>query len=168
MDGYKAEIVNFSEFSNMIEDFIKLFGSAKAPLASVMTQWHAWNRTHIFGLKGQGEYKDLSEAYKDFKDNAVGFIYPILKFDGVLQASITTPNSAYSVAEIGDDYLLMGTTAATRKGAPYALFLQRGTKHMPARPPIIKKPAQLDQLARVFLDTTIRFINNIKMSRGEF
>ena len=164
----QGEIVEYDEFNEMIDDFIKIFGSAKAPLTSLMTYWHAWNKANIFNLKSPGKYEDLSEAYKDFKEAAVGFIYPILKFDGVLEASLTTRNSAYSVAEIGDDYLIMGTNAQTIKGAPYALYLQRGTKKMPARPPIIKGVEQLDSLARVFFETTTRMMNAVQGLKGKF
>lgn len=166
--NYKAEIVDFGDFKGMIAKFIEAFGSARVPLSSVLTYWHKWNETNIFGLSGPGQYEDLSENYKDFKEAAVGFIYPILKFDGVLQASLTTQNSVYSVAELYDDGLIMGTSAVTLKGHSYPLDLQHGTDNMPARPPVLKSPEQLDSLADIFYKTALRMYNNIEGLRGEW
>ena len=164
----QGEIVEYDEFNEMIDDFIKIFGSAKAPLTSLMTYWHAWNKANIFDLKSPGKFTDLSEAYKRYKLKVVGFIYPILKFNGILENSLTTRNGWYSIAEVGDDYLKMGTDAQTSKGAPYALYLHRGTKRMPARPVILKSPEQLDALARVFFETTTRMMNAVQGLKGKF
>lgn len=164
----QGEIVEYDEFSVMIDDFIKIFGSAKAPLTSLMTYWHSWNKANIFDLKSPGKYEDLSEAYKVYKNRILGWIYPVLKFNGVLENSLTTRNGWYSIAEVGDDYLIMGTNAQTRKGAPYALYLHGGTKKMPARPVVLKSPEQLDSLAKVFFATTTRMMNAVKGLKGGF
>ena len=157
-----AEFVNYGSFDKMITDYIAVFKSAKKPFSAILSYWWKWNDTNIFGLKGAGKYEDLSEGYKDFKENAVGFIYPILKFDGVLQESIIGNQSPYSVAIIKDDELVMGTTAETADGAPYALYLQRGTKNMPARPPIIKTKDQLDAFAKIFFATALNEFKKIR------
>lgn len=164
----EAKTVNYEEFGAMISQFIAAFGSARVPLSSVLTYWHKWNAENIFGLAGPGMYEDLSEDYKDYKDNIVGFIYPILKFHGVLEASLTTQNSAYSVAELGDDSLIMGTSAVSSKGFSYPQALQDGTSNMPARPPILKTPEQLDSLADIFFETALRMYNKIPGLRGEW
>jgi len=159
---FTPEIVNYNDFGRMIDDYIAVFKSARKPLTAILQYWWKWNEVNIFGLKGPGKYEDLSEDYKDFKESAVGFIYPILKFDGTLQASLTGAQSPYSVAVIYDDELIMGTSAQTENGAPYALFLQRGTKNMPARPPIIKTPEQMNSFAKIFFQTALRDFNNVK------
>jgi len=167
-DSMKAEIVNYTEFNKMIDDFLKIFGSAKVPLTSVLTYWHKWNETNIFGLSGPGKYKDLTEAYKDFKEAAVGFIYPILKFDGVLEKSLTTRNSAYSVVELTDTSLLMGTSAVSKKGKPYPLYLNNGMGNNPVRPVVIKTPDQLDNISKIFFESMYKMMNTVKGLKGSF
>ena len=156
----EAEIVNYDKIKKMMSDFIKAFGSARVPLSSVLTYWHKWNETHIFGLGGPGAYQDIDEAYKDFKESAVGFIYPILKFDGVLEKSLTTQDSEYAVVELGDDYLIMGTTVE------YAIYHQKGTENLPVRQPVLKSFEQLDRLADTFFQTAIQMYNNINGING--
>ncbi|OPZ66718.1 MAG: hypothetical protein BWY84_00018 [Candidatus Aerophobetes bacterium ADurb.Bin490] len=159
---FTPEIVNYNDFGRMINDYIAVFKSARKPLTAILHYWWKWNEVNIFGLKGPGKYEDLSEDYKDFKESAVGFIYPILKFDGTLQASLTGAQSPYSVAVIYDDELVMGTSAETSDGEPYALYLQRGTKNMPARPPIIKTDEQMNNFAKIFFQTALRDFKNVK------
>jgi phage gpG-like protein len=156
----EAEVVNFNQIKKMMDDFIKAFGSARVPLSSVLTYWHKWNASNIFGLSGPGQYKDIDEAYKDYKEAAVGFIYPILKFDGVLEASVTSQESNYAVVELGDDYLIMGTSLE------YALYHQNGTDNLPQRQVIIKTFEQLDKLADVFFQTAVQMYNNIQGLNG--
>lgn len=158
-----AEFVNYGSFDKMITDYIAVFKSAKKPFSAILSYWWNWNKTYIFEATGPGKYADLSEGYKDFKESAVGFIYPILKFDGVLMESIIGNKSPYSVAIIKDDELVMGTTAE-KDGVPYALFLQRGTKNMPARPPIIKTKDQLDAFAKIFFATALNEFKKIRKS----
>lgn len=163
-----AKVVNFDEISKIMQDFIKVFGSARVPLSSVLTYWHKWNESYIFGLSGPGQYEDLDEAYKDYKEAAVGFIYPILKFSGVLEASLTTQNSVYSVVELYDDELIMGTSAVSKRGDSYPLYLQEGTANMPGRQVVIKTPEQLDKLADIFFQTAVQMYNNIQGLQGAF
>jgi len=156
----EAEVVKYNEIRKMMNDFIKVFGSARVPLSSVLTYWHKWNDTYIFGLSGPGQYKDIDEAYKDYKEAAVGFIYPILKFDGLLWKSLTTQDSAFSVAELGDDYLVMGTSLE------YALYHQTGTEDLPQRQPVLKTFEQLDKLADIFFQTAVQMYNSVNGLNG--
>lgn len=172
-DGLTAEIVNYEDFSRMIQDYKNVFGSARVPFAAVLDYWQKWNFENIYrggdtsdtaeGMTA-GRYEDLSESYKDFKEDLVGFIYPVLRLHGVLMESITGSSSRFAIIEISDDELLMGTNAESLEGAPYALYLQKGTRKMPARPPIIKTPDQLDALARIFFETAKRQFSNIQKS----
>ena len=152
--------VDYTEFEAIIEAYKQVCSNMKPAFQAVLAYWHKWNETYIFGLAGPGKYEDLSPDYASYKeDHAVQeSAYPILKFSGVLEASITTDDSPYSVAEIGEDSLVMGTTAESIKGAPYALFLQLGTSRMPARPPIIKTQDQIDKLADTFLESMMQEI----------
>ena len=56
---------------------------------------------------------------------------PLLVRTGALRDSLTTPGAAGSVEELDGGSLTLGTRL------PYAMFLQLGTRRMPARPLIV-------------------------------
>ena len=153
-----AEFVNYGSFDKMITDYIAVFKSAKKPFTSVLSYWWNWNKEHIYNRTTSGMYEDLTEGYKDFKEDAVGFIYPILKFDGVLEASITGNQSPYSVATIKDDELIMGTVAE-KDGIPYPIYLFRS-----GRSPVVKTKDQLDAFAKIFFATALNEFKKIRKS----
>lgn len=126
------------------------------PLMLIAKQWFRGNKA-IFKLKGPGRYTDLSGqavhapsnsrsrkevkpsnndygigGYKKSKQKKFGFIYPILKASGRLEASITDPKNAEAIASvINKQVLYVGSRV------PYAEYLQTGTKKMPSRPYIL-------------------------------
>ena len=161
-DDFTVTIEGYGNFKTMIDKYVEQFGSAKIPFAAVLKYFWQWNEINIFGLSGPGQYADLSDAYQNYKENVVGFIYPMLKFDGILEASITGEDSVYSVAQIYDDHLIMGTNATSKNGTPYPYYLNEGTYKMPARPFIIKNKEQMESYARIFKETFVRQLDAIK------
>lgn len=86
------------------------------------------SRRAIFKLKSEGQYPDLNEVYKERKQNEVGFAYPILKYSGRLEKSITNPAHPEAIINIVNKKALdVGTKV------PYGIFHQEGTKNIPQR-----------------------------------
>jgi len=147
------------DFTNAINRALKQTGNLTTPLKLMARQWYKGNRS-IFDVnrKSKGRYKDLSEkpftvyweapesglndfyegGYKEFKERKFGFVYPILRATGHLAASMTVPNHPNSVNYIiNKSILVLGTNVTSKKGAPYGIWLQTGTKKMPARPYVL-------------------------------
>jgi phage gpG-like protein len=81
----------------------------KVPLAQIAKDFMK-SRKAIFALKGPGQYPDLSSKYKPVKEQAVGFVYPILKLTGDLESSVTDKSHPDNVLRINTQSLTMGTT----------------------------------------------------------
>jgi hypothetical protein len=101
-------------------------------------EWFKSNRS-IFdpGRKSRGKYKDLSDQYKKAKKARHGFVYPILLAGGKLARSMTDPTSGDSVQRITKKDMILGTRVTSKRGAPYPIFLHKGTAKMPARPVVL-------------------------------
>lgn len=128
-----------AEFKPDFDDFIKLMrraekrvGDLRPALESMAVRWFRSNNA-LFTLQSKGGYEnDLSDDYKILKDKKVGFIYPIGKFSGRLEKSLTQMGSSEAIKQfIGKNGIEVGTST------PYSGFLQEGTKFMPARPPVM-------------------------------
>lgn len=118
-------------FQAAVLEAIKKTGDLTEPFILITKRWFKANRA-IFTLKGPGKYTDLSPGYKLQKQKRVGFIYPILRYSGLLEASITNPDDANAINLIvNKTTLILGTKVS------YAGFHQFGTKKMPARPPLL-------------------------------
>lgn len=104
----------------------------RVPLTLISKSWFQSNK-FIFDVDGSsGKYADLSEKYKDWKNQHAGFIYPVLKLSGALAKSITDPTDKDAISLIlSKTSLILGSQSRT------AAFHQFGTKRMPARPPIL-------------------------------
>jgi phage gpG-like protein len=83
-----------------------------------------------FRLSGPGQYKDLSEDYKQQKESKWGHVYPILFASGRLASSLLSRNAIDSVCIIKRQSFVIGTTT------PYAVYHH---SHMP-RPIIPRRP----------------------------
>lgn len=119
-----------------LNEALKEVQDLTVPLISITRDWFKSNKA-IFTLTGTGKYIDLSEKYKEQKQRAVGFVYPILKRSGLLEDSITNPSSSNSVnLIINGKTLILGTTV------PYAAAHQFGTKYLPVRPVIFTNGEQ--------------------------
>lgn len=110
-----------------------------------------------FILKGSGKYAPLSPEYAEQKARKVGNL-PILVFSGRLRDSVTARMNGDSIFEVGRDSVTVGTKT------PYAPFIQRGTRKMPARPFLFVTRAQERSFERIiqdFTDQKARQINGL-------
>ena len=134
---------DFGDFLRLVEKSRKKVDDLRPALESMSIRWFRSNKG-IFLLKSKGGYEDdLSKKYKVLKERAVGFVYPMLKFTGGLEDSLTNMGNEHAYKQfIGKKGVEIGTTI------PYASFLQDGTKFMPARPPVLlgaEKQATVEQ-----------------------
>lgn len=95
--------------------------------------------TANFILKGSGKYAPLSPAYA-IRKNRFAPGRPILVIDGRLRESVVN-NTSDSIVKITKDSAVVGTTV------PYAGFIQRGTRKMPARPFLAITKPMVDAIA---------------------
>ena len=107
------------------------------------------SRKAIFGLRGPGQYPDLSTTpfrawwekdealrifwaggYKSYKEAKVGFAYPILKRTGLLEKATTNANHPGNISKISKTVARFGVKKSV---VPYAEYHQEGTSRMPMR-----------------------------------
>jgi phage gpG-like protein len=106
-----------------------------------------------FILKGSGQYAPLDPKYKKRKAK----IKPrasILVFDGRLRDSLIQ-KTMDSILTITDTSLIIGTKV------PYAIFLDQGTKFMPARKPFFLTKKMVEQIQKVLeahIDKQLRIL----------
>lgn len=105
--SYKVD--NDRAFQNAIDRYAQNFGSLKKPFGLISRDFYR-SQQAIFNLKSAGQYPDLNPRYKQRKIKKYGFAYPILKATGKLADSVLGPNAEGSVNEIGDKFLVIGTT----------------------------------------------------------
>ena len=140
----KLEVTqDFNEFIKLVEASQKKVGDLRPALESMAIRWFRSNKA-LFLLQSKGGYEnDLSDKYKILKERAVGFVYPMLKFTGDLEDSLTNMGNEHAYKQfVGKKGIEVGTTV------PYAFFLQEGTKFMPPRPPVllgVEKQATVEQ-----------------------
>jgi len=119
-----------NEFVKKLEKAFEATQDLTIPLTLMAREWFKSNRS-IFKLKGPGRYKDLSPKYKAFKESVIGQVYPILKFSGALEDSITNPKDPSAINFIiNKNTLILGTKV------PYAIYHQSNEPRskMPYRP----------------------------------
>lgn len=93
----------------------------------------------IFKLRGPGQYDDFKptsvrnsqgvmvkrpSAYKKLKERILGQAYPLLRFSGALEDSVTSPNAEGSVYKVDKQNLIIGTDVKDQKGVLYPKFHQ--------------------------------------------
>lgn len=124
------------QFQRAINKASKKLDDLRIPLGLISREWFKSNKA-IFTLGGFGKYEAYSPSYMKWKLKNVGNI-SVMKVTGKLERSITDPSDRYSVNEITNKKeLTLGTKVVSKRGAPYAIYLQNGTKFMPARPPVL-------------------------------
>lgn len=142
------------------------------PFTLIAKSWFRANRS-IFTLKGPGKYPDLGgltpkatvsekskktreERAKQQKLMAVGFLYPLMRREGVLEESLTNPAGSNTVNLIlNKNTLIMGTKVA------YAFYHQaKGSrKKMPFRPIVFTGAEQIAPTE--IRNASTRWINTI-------
>ena len=135
------------KFNEAIREAILKVGDLTEPFQEMTKEWFKGNKS-IFDLnrKSKGRYEDLTEPYKSTKTRYLGSPYPILvgflkpkgspaTRSGKLAKSMIDPTDSDSInVIINRQTLLLGTRVTTKKGAPYGIYLHKGTSKMAARP----------------------------------
>jgi len=125
--GFTSYIVeNDEKLALAMERAARTTDDLRVPLRSIAKDFRK-SRQAIFNLKGPGQYPDLKETTKKSKERAVGFVYPILKLTGRLDASVTNSGDKENVTRIRKLSMDLGTKT------PYAIYHQNGTSKMPLR-----------------------------------
>jgi len=107
--------------------------------------------TKNFILKGSGQYDPLNRQYfrrKQLLAPGTPILTGLTRKDSVsgkLKKSIIG-KTADSIIQIGKVSLVVGTKAKSRRGAPYPVFVQEGTKNMPARKFLFFSQAMVKQI----------------------
>jgi len=98
-----------------------------------------------------GKWAALSDVYARYKQR-VRPDKPILRFDDDLVQSLTDPEAVGAILRPEADGLTIGTSV------PYATAHQRGTRRMPARPPISLAETQKRRLQKSIQAGLVRFV----------
>lgn len=153
----KIEVDPGDEFTKAVKKTIKEVEDLTIPFTLISKSWFQSNKA-IFRLKGKGKYEDLSSGYKKLKQKQAGFIYPILKLSGKLEKSITDPTATGAISLILNKQTLVLGTAVS-----YAQFHQKGTRYMPARPPVLvgaeqTAPTELNKRQEIWIETLANYV----------
>lgn len=131
------EVEGFEPYKASLSLYITRFTDLRALWPGIAADIGAENKKQIDsqGRHGSTPYEELSPPYAAWKASQVG-PKPILIFSGDMFDTLTNPSSS-------------GFVTITRKldmtiifRSPYARYHQRGTKKMPARPPMILRRVQ--------------------------
>jgi phage gpG-like protein len=129
--GATTLAVAFSRFGTDITDFRPFWDGP------FKTSWYS-GRMQAFALGGEpGEHlwPRLSENYRRWKVRKFPVAGPLVR-SGRLQASLTSPNAPGAIWQSGRRSLEVGSRVRSRDGFGYPQAHQRGTRRMPARPPM--------------------------------
>ena len=130
MPGFTSYSVdNDKSFRNALDRAAQVTNYLRIPFTIIAADFYR-SQAAIWKLKGPGQYPDLSPNYKPRKLNKTGFIYPILKRNGFLEAAASIQGGPGNITRIQPLTLEMGVD---EKSVPYAIFHQMGTKKMPMR-----------------------------------
>lgn len=130
MPGFTSYSVdNDKTFQAALDKASKITDDLRIPFTLIAADFYR-SQAAIWKLKGPGQYPDLSPNYKPQKLKAKGFLYPILKRNGFLEAAASIQNGPGNITRIEPLTLEMGVD---ERAIPYAMFHQLGTKKMPMR-----------------------------------
>lgn len=111
---------NDNRFKNALKRAQEQSDDLRIPFTLIASDFYRSQKA-IWKLSGPGQYKDLSSQYKKAKQKAVGFIYPILKRTGKLEAAASVQFGPGNITQVGPTSLLMGVNDAV---VPYANYHQ--------------------------------------------
>ena len=151
IDGFDELAYKIQEFRLVISDF--------RPLFALLANDFYKDEKRIFKLKGKGQYQDLTEPYKIQKLKKHGFVYPILKATGALEASLTNPSDGNAILIRKKENMLIGTSV------PYAVYHHSlaARKKMPRRPLWFIEPTQ--PTGKRWADTTDAYLEKTLQER---
>lgn len=154
--------VDDTDVKRAFRGLLKVAKDPRPAFIAIASSWFKENRK-IFGLKGPGQYKDLSPEYKKRKQKKAGFVYPILQaVNGRIKSGLTEDGSEYNFKEIGKTSLVLGV-----RNIVYARRHQVGDKVIPRRPFIFNKKTggeqyqlQMQRWINIMTTITRRRMNN--------
>ncbi len=94
--GVKIEVDAEGTIRDGLKKAAELGINLTIPFTSIAKSWFKGNKS-MFLLKGRGQYDDLKDETKIFKQKEYGFTYPILKARGDLEKSVTDPTDSNSI-----------------------------------------------------------------------
>lgn len=134
-----VEMLGDRQLDRRLVRFGRAVGDMSGPLGDLADAVLAANAEQ-FDTEGRGGWAPLSPAYARRKRAKYGD-RPILVASGRLRASLTT---SPDVRRVDRDSMEVGSTV------PYGVFHQRGTKRMPARPPVALPESFRRDAVRIF------------------
>lgn len=150
-------------FRNQIQRALLEVNNLTVPFNQIAFDWYKSNKS-IFGLKGPGQYPDLSKGYRKFKIIKYGFDYPILKATGRLESSVLSKDSPESI------YINTGQSITLGTQVPYGIYHQsdRSRSKIPLRKFIFIGPeaprfATSEQMGRP--ERWLNIINNYVLKK---
>lgn len=150
----RAEIFG-EEVFNRAFNRIDSIGNDLRPLWPEVIREFYLIETEQFASEGavgaSGKWAALSDVYSKYKQVAFPD-QPILRATDDLMESLTDPEALGAILRPEQGSLTIGTSV------PYARAHQRGTKKMPARPPISFSEAQKRRLQKSIQSGLVRFI----------
>lgn len=137
--SFSYNIENQREFSRSINAAIKKVKDLSIPFEQIANDFFK-SRRAIFKLKSPGQYPDFKNGrngpYATKKEELVGFKYPLLKFSGRLEDSVTDKSAQEAIYQNDGKTLTMGSSV------PYLRFHQSDLprKKLPMRKVIFFGP----------------------------
>lgn len=159
---FQVEVLG-EEIFNRVFNRIDSLSDLRPLYPEVIREFYAIEREQFEseGAAGaSGRWAPLSAGYARSKQ-ASHPDKPILRADDDLFASLTDPEAAGAILRPEPDSLTIGTSV------PYAIFHQRGTRHMPARPPISPSETQKRRLQKALQSGLVRFVREVGVSVDE-
>lgn len=115
---------NDKRFRKAVDAARAAVGDLRIPLTLISRDFFRSQRA-IWQLTGPGQYPDLAESTKRRKRAAGKSVYPILRWSGLLEESMTNPASPNAINEIvNKSTLLVGTKV------DYGIFPQTGARRL--------------------------------------
>jgi len=111
---------NDKKFRNALKKAGKATDDLRIPFTLIAADFYRSQKS-IFQLKSPGLYPDLSDGYKQKKQKEVGFLYPILKKNGYLEAAASVQFGPGNITRIQSRQLDLGVD---EKAVPYAIYHQ--------------------------------------------
>jgi phage gpG-like protein len=177
--GFTSYVVdNDKRFEQAIQRSLVAVDDLSIPFRKIAQDFYRSEKA-IFQLQGPGQYPDIGgfnrnevlpngrrrwqEAMRR-KHARVGFVYPLLKASGLLEKSVTSSGSRYSILDINKTNMAIGTRV------PYGVYHQSDgpRKKLPQRKFLFIGPeapqfATSDQMGRA--ERWLNYINDFVLAK---
>lgn len=126
--AFSYNVDNDKSFRNAIAEAYAQVGNLTIPFTLIALDFYRSEKA-IFQLSGPGQYPDLGGLHptpekvkraKARKQREFGFVYPLLKATGALEASLTDPTDASAINMISQD----GSSLTIGTIIPYGIYHQ--------------------------------------------